>query len=69
MRTSFVDGPKFWRARAFEARAVAARMSDELSRTAMLALAARYDRLANRVSTRSGQPQRAINHGEGTDGT
>jgi hypothetical protein len=50
MHTSSVNDPEFWRGRAIEARAVAARMSDQLSRTTMLALAARYDRLANRIA-------------------
>ena len=49
MNVSSVHDPEFWRGRAIEARAVAARMSDELSRTAMFALAARYDRIANRI--------------------
>ena len=48
MRASLND-PEFWRGRAIEARTVAAQMSDELSRTTMLALAARYDRIANRM--------------------
>jgi hypothetical protein len=50
MHTPSVQDPEFWRGRAIEARAVAAGMSDELSRTTMLALAARYERLANHVS-------------------
>ena len=37
----------FWSCRAAETRAVAAQMTDPLSRTTMLALAARYERLAN----------------------
>jgi hypothetical protein len=41
---------EFWSCRAAEARAAAAQMSDELSRNAMLALAARYERLANRAT-------------------
>jgi hypothetical protein len=49
MDASSVHDPEFWRGRAIEARAIAARMSDELSRTAMLALAARYERIANRI--------------------
>ena len=40
----------FWSCRAAEARAVAAAMSDELCRNAMLGLAARYERLAKRVT-------------------
>jgi len=43
------DNPAFWQGRAAEARAAATQMSDQLSRTAMLALAARYERLANRI--------------------
>jgi hypothetical protein len=43
------DDPVFWHGRASEARAAAAQMSDPLSRAAMLALAARYERLANRI--------------------
>jgi hypothetical protein len=50
MHTMSVQDPEFWRGRAIEARAVATGMSDELSRTTMLALAARYERLANRTA-------------------
>jgi hypothetical protein len=39
----------FWQGRAAEARAAATQMTDPLSRSAMLALAARYERLANRI--------------------
>jgi hypothetical protein len=42
--------PAFWQGRATEARTAAAEMSDPLSCTAMLALAARYERLANRIA-------------------
>ena len=48
MLTSSND-PTFWWGRAVEVRAVAARMSDPLSRRTMLALAATYERLANRI--------------------
>ncbi len=41
--------PAFWQGRAAEARATAEQMTDPLSRTAMLALAARYERLASRI--------------------
>jgi hypothetical protein len=40
----------FWSCRAAEARAAAAQMTDPLCRTTMLALAARYERLANRAT-------------------
>jgi len=49
MRPSSIHDPAFWEGRAIEARETALRMSDELSRTAMLALAARYERIANRI--------------------
>jgi hypothetical protein len=48
----------FWSCRAAETRAVAAQMTDPLSRTTMLALAARYERLANFIE-RDGDVARA----------
>jgi hypothetical protein len=48
MPTSANDAA-FWSCRAAEARAAAAQMVDPLSRSAILALAARYERLANRM--------------------
>jgi hypothetical protein len=54
MHASPGNDPAFWRGRAAEARAVAAQMSDPLSRSAMFALAARYERLANRMATGAG---------------
>ena len=44
------DDAAFWGCRAAEARVLAAQMTDPLSRTTMLALAARCERLANRVA-------------------
>jgi hypothetical protein len=44
------DDPIFWRGRAAEARVAARQMNDTLARSAMLALAARYERLANRIT-------------------
>jgi len=41
--------PAFWQRRAAEARVAAIHMRDPLCRSAMLALAARYDRLADRI--------------------
>ena len=46
---SSVNHPAFWQGRAAEARTVATQMIDPLSRSAMLALAARYERLADRM--------------------
>jgi hypothetical protein len=43
------DDPTFWQSRAAEARASATQITDPLCRTAMLALAARYERLARRL--------------------
>jgi hypothetical protein len=43
------DDPAFWQGRAAEARVAARQMTDSLSRRAMLILAARYERLANRI--------------------
>ena len=43
------NDPAFWQRRAAEARAAAMHMRDPLCRSAMLALAARYDRLADRI--------------------
>jgi len=41
---------EFWSCRAAEARSVAIQMSDEQCRKTMLALAARYERLADRAT-------------------
>jgi hypothetical protein len=41
--------PAFWHGRAAEARAAATQMGDQLPRTAMRVLAARYERLASRI--------------------
>jgi len=43
------NDPAFWQGRAAEARMVATQMTDPLSRSAMLALAGRYERLADRM--------------------
>ena len=54
MLSSPEDDPAFWHRRAAEARAAAARMRDAQSRAAMRALAARYERLGNRIARGSG---------------
>jgi hypothetical protein len=48
--SSAPDNPAFWYVRAAEARAAASQMADQLARTATLALAARYERLADRIA-------------------
>ena len=48
-----IHDPKHWRARANEARKLAAEMNDHASREAMLRIAADYDRLAERTELRA----------------
>jgi hypothetical protein len=43
--------PAYWQSRAAEARVAATQMTDQLARTTMLALAARYERLAKLATT------------------
>ena len=55
--------PAFWHSRAAEARSAAAQMSDPLSRRAMIAVAARYERLAERAAMKRdifGQPELSV---------
>jgi len=53
---SVVNDPKHWRMRAEEARALADKMSDELSKKMMLGIAEDYDRLAERAEERAKRP-------------
>jgi len=60
---SSAHDPAFWRSRAVEARSAAAQMSDPLSRRAMIAVAARYERLADRAAMKRdifGQPELSV---------
>jgi hypothetical protein len=50
---SIVNDPKHWRMRAEEARALADKMSDQLSKEMMLGIAEDYDRLAERAEERA----------------
>jgi hypothetical protein len=52
MSGDLINDPKHWRARAGEARQVAAEMPDEVSKQMMLGVAADYDRLAERAGPR-----------------
>jgi hypothetical protein len=52
MSGDLINDPKHWRARAGEARQVAAEMPDEASKQMMLGVAADYDRLAERAELR-----------------
>jgi len=49
----FVNDPTFWQGRAADVHAMAIQMTDPLSRSAMLALAVQYERLAHRIATGS----------------
>ena len=52
MSGDLINDPKHWRARAGEARRLAAEMQDEVSKQMMLGVAADYDRLAERAGPR-----------------
>jgi hypothetical protein len=51
-RAADQNDPKFWRARAQEARFQADRINDPESKRAMLSIADTYDRMAKRVEAR-----------------
>jgi hypothetical protein len=53
MPASFINDPKHWSDRAEEMRRLAAEMTDEQSKGAMLRIAADYDKLAQRAEERS----------------
>jgi hypothetical protein len=52
-RAANQNDPKFWRARAQEARFQADRINDPESKRAMLSIADTYDRMAKRVEARN----------------
>src|SRR5947209_19543930 len=61
--SSSASDPEYWQCRAAEARVAAARMTDALSRRAMISVAARYERLADRAAAKRdifGQPELAV---------
>jgi hypothetical protein len=53
MPGGLINDPKHWRARAGEARRLAAEMQDEASKQMMLGIAADYDGLAERAELRA----------------
>jgi hypothetical protein len=53
MSGGLINDPKHWRARAGEARRLAAEMQDEVSKQMMLGVAADYDGLAERAELRA----------------
>ena len=52
MSGGLINDPKHWRARAGEARRLAAEMPNDMSKQMMLGVAANYDRLAERSELR-----------------
>jgi hypothetical protein len=57
MHGSHFNDPGHWRVRAQEARALAEQMTDPVSRTMMLGVAADYERLAARAEERLAKPR------------
>jgi hypothetical protein len=55
MRLLYSD-PEHWRERAAEARALADKMTDAVGRQAMIEIAEKYDRLAERALLRMARP-------------
>ena len=51
-----IEGPKHWRKRAKEARALAEQMHDELCKDMMLRVANDYERIAKHIEERNGRP-------------
>jgi hypothetical protein len=52
-----LDNPQHWRKRAQEARALAGQMDDPHTKRALLDIAGRYDRLAERAEERKRAPE------------
>ena len=53
MVISHINDPAHWRNRAEEARTLAEQMNDEVSKQMMLAIAADYEKLAERATLRA----------------
>jgi len=53
MSHPYINDPKYWRERAGETRSIAKLLSDLEAKRQMLAIAARYDRLADHMKKRS----------------
>jgi hypothetical protein len=59
MSHPFINDPKYWRERAEEARSIARLLNDLEAKRHLLAIAARYDRLADHMKTRKFKTKRA----------
>ena len=49
MSHPYINDPKYWRERAEEARSIAKLLNDQEAKRQLLAIAARYDRLADHI--------------------
>src|SRR5215468_3363992 len=58
MSHPYINDPKYWRERAEEARSIARLLNDLEAKRHMLAIAARYDRLAEHVKSRKFKMER-----------
>ena len=52
MSHPYINEPKYWRERAEEARSIAQLLNDQEAKRQLLAIAARYDRLADHIKQR-----------------
>jgi len=59
MSHPYINDPKYWRERAEEARSIAQLLNDLEAKRHMLAIAARYDRLADHMKSRKVKTKRA----------
>ena len=53
MSYPYINDPKYWRERAEEARSIAKLLNDPEAKRQLLAIAARYDRLADHIKQRA----------------
>jgi hypothetical protein len=52
MSHPYIDDPKYWRERAEEARSIAKLLNDQEAKRQLLAIASRYERLADHIKQR-----------------
>jgi hypothetical protein len=52
MSHPYINDPKYWHERAEEARSIAKLLNDQKAKRQLLAIAARYDRLADHIKQR-----------------
>ena len=68
MPTRF-GSPKYWQARAEEARAMAADMADPLAKETMLSIAESYEKIAKRAEAREAGVNLGGSRGNDAEGT